>query len=193
MRETNVSPRDQNGKFISIESNLLSFSMNNEDTYCIRGEGVGLIVSSLLYLLFQSFHKRIGNIMLRDVARLFTSAAPRFFRFPPSRLKRRFRLHLFPAVSTESMFQHECTSRLVAIIIHGRYPASASKVNKQERFECISGRDKTKKKKEKGKSGKKNRGGEERWCGYGDIYDENYDGIVLHDRWSLYRSRDENR
>lgn len=26
-----------------------------------------------------------------------------------------------------------------------------------------------------------------------DIYDENYEGIVFQDRWSLYRSRDENR
>lgn len=26
-----------------------------------------------------------------------------------------------------------------------------------------------------------------------DIYDENYEGIVFQDRWSLYRNRDENR
>ena len=71
-------------------------------------------------------------------------------------------------------------------------------MNKQEqRFECISRRDERKKKKKEKREKRKeagNRGEEKKaWSGYGDIYDENYDGIALHDRWSLYRSRDENR
>lgn len=55
-------------------------------------------------------------------------------------------------------------------------------MSKHERFECISGCDK-----------KRRIEVNRREESHGDIYDENYDGIVLHDRWSLYRSRDENR